>query len=358
VNISVRSPNQKIENLILSPLHRCYVFPMTPRPSRASAFALLFLVPLISGIIFFASALTASSAYQESPMVYYQRLINKTVLYPSSLPAFTPSLLDNLPAAPGEAIARLQTEFSEHNLKLVDDLDPAFVLLVPADMDLATQFAALKPSDPHLSAPGSSDLIPPGVMDCRAADLKDALTLYSELANRTVLASDNLPPLGISFRSQTALTKAQANYMMKRVLLLNGVAVVNDGPHLVQVLLLSELNRLRTNAPIPSASDPIVPQDQVPVFKRALQRSSLPHIPNQPVVVVSDPGPSLFDYYCTLSGLQPDSSAAPASRISFKIQTPLTKPELLYAIEKTFELNGFALVTNGNKILLQPKPKK
>jgi hypothetical protein len=318
---------------------------------------LLFLLPLISGIIF-ASALAASSADCENPIDCYQRLVNKTVLYPSSIPAFTPSLVDNLPAAPGEAIARLQTEFSEHNLKLVDDLDPAFVLLVPADMDLATQFAALKPSDPHLSAPGSSDLIPAGVCDFRGADLKDALTLYAELANRTLIASDNLPLLGIFFRNQTALTKAQEDYMMKRVLLLNGVAVIDDGPHLAQILLFSELNRLRTNAPIPSASDPVVPKNEVPVFKRALQRSSLPHIPNQPVVVVSDPGPSLFDYYCTLSGLQPDSSAAPAPRISFKIQNPLTKPELLYAIEKAFELNGLTLATNGNKILLQPKPKK
>jgi hypothetical protein len=333
---------------------------MTPRPSRASASPLLFLLPLISGFIF-ASALAASSADCENPIDCYQRLVNKTVLYPSSIPAFTPSLVDNLPAAPGEAIARLQTEFSEHNLKLVDDLDPAFVLLIPTDMDLATQFAALKPSDLHLSDPGSSDLIPRGVMDFRGADLKDALTLYAELANRTLLVSDNLPLLSIRFKNQTALTKAQANYMMKRVLLLNGVSVIDDGPHLVQVLLISELKRLRTNAPVPSDSDPVVPKDQVPVFRRALQTFQFQKIPNQPVVVVSpsnsDPG-SLFDYYTTLIGLQSDPSAAPAPRISFKIQTPLTKPELLYAIEKTFELNGLTLATNGNQILLQPKPKK
>ena len=107
------------------------------------------------------------------------------------------------------------------------------------------------PATATASAP--EEIIPPGMIDFRQADLNQVLQLYAELVNRTVLRPAALPAPQIVLKTQTPLTKREAVQALDAVLGMNGIVMVNIGDKFVKADQLASAQTLgqeiRTNDP-------------------------------------------------------------------------------------------------------------
>jgi len=100
------------------------------------------------------------------------------------------------------------------------------------------------------------EIIPPGMIDFRQADLNQVLQLYAELVNRTVLRPAALPAPQIVLKTQTPLTKREAIQALDAVLGMNGIVMVNiadkfvkadqlaSGPGMGQQITTNEYSKL------------------------------------------------------------------------------------------------------------------
>jgi general secretion pathway protein D len=93
---------------------------------------------------------------------------------------------------------------------------------------------------PH---PATEELLPPGMIDFRGADLKQVLDIYSLMVNRTVLRPANLPTPTIDLKTQGKLTMSEGIMALKAVLQLNGIGMVDVGDKFVKVVPQPQLNQ-------------------------------------------------------------------------------------------------------------------
>ena len=121
--------------------------------------------------------------------------------------------------------------------------------------------------DPNNPAPGTvqipppvtatnlpaEEIIPPGMIDFRQADLNQVLQLYAELVNRTVLRPAALPAPQIVLKTQTPLTKREAVQALDAVLGMNGIVMINIGDKFVKADQLASApqagQKIATNDP-------------------------------------------------------------------------------------------------------------
>jgi hypothetical protein len=73
------------------------------------------------------------------------------------------------------------------------------------------------------------ELIPPGTIDFRGADLNQALELYGHLTGRSVMRSDNLPSPIFLLDAKQPMTKSQAIRALDMAFAANGIAIVDVG---------------------------------------------------------------------------------------------------------------------------------
>jgi general secretion pathway protein D len=73
------------------------------------------------------------------------------------------------------------------------------------------------------------EMIPPGTIDFRGADLNQVLELYAMLRGRTILRAANLASPTFVLKTQTPLTKTEAIKALDAMLALNGIAIVDIG---------------------------------------------------------------------------------------------------------------------------------
>ncbi len=86
------------------------------------------------------------------------------------------------------------------------------------------------------AASSADDTIAAKMIDFRAADLPQVLTIYAELVNRTILRATLPEQTKITLTTQTAITKAEAIEALDAVLGMNGVAMVNVGEKFVKAV--------------------------------------------------------------------------------------------------------------------------
>ena len=215
------------------------------------------------------------------------------------------------------------------------------------------------------------------MIDFRNADLNQVLAIYAVMSQRTVLRPITLPAPTVSLRTQCALSKREALYAIETVLALNGICVVDDGPKFVQVVSVWQRDQVKKAAPKPAPGAKLFDPRKVPsVGPPGASMPSPP--PPKPVNEVQrieqemerlqkafynflhPPDPSkpagrrLFELYARLA----DKTAVPSPKfdglgIWFHVDTPLSKSELLYAIETTFTLNNLAIIpVDDDKIRL------
>ena len=94
---------------------------------------------------------------------------------------------------------------------------------------------AINPGDTVITPPANSatnnaadnELIQPGMIDFRQAELNQVLSMYSLLVNRTILRAANLTAPPIVLQTQGNLTRREAVQALESVLALNNVAIIN-----------------------------------------------------------------------------------------------------------------------------------
>jgi len=98
-------------------------------------------------------------------------------------------------------------------------------IIVPGNVDTNAPEVELKGG--VTNAP--DEMIPPGTIDFRGADLNQVLDLYAMLRNRTILRAANLASPTFVLKTQTPLTKSEAIKALDAMLALNGIAIVDVG---------------------------------------------------------------------------------------------------------------------------------
>jgi hypothetical protein len=312
--------------------------------TAARTFTLLWLLaPLVAG----AGALDV-----------YGNLTGKTVLRPAALPAPPDAITADLPADKTNAIARIERALSEQGLEIVQD-GPHFVRVFRKESRESLTNAPLRGAE--LAALRGQEALPPGMIDFMGADLNQVLSIYAAMSQRTILRPVTLPAPTVSLKSQCALSKEELLYAFETVLALNGICVVHDGAKFVQVVPMAERAQVETRAPKPEPGAKLFDPKKVPSIgvsgsPRPLTETErieqeyerlrkafyeFMHLPDPQ----KRPARRLLGLYADLAG----KTAVPSPKfdgtgIWFHVDTPLSKNELLYAIETTFALHNLVII--------------
>jgi hypothetical protein len=304
----------------------------------------------------------------------YGNLTGKTVLMPLGLPALADSIIADLPADKTDAVSRIEKALSEQGLEVVPD-GPHFVRVLLKQATNPLIYAPLRGAE--LATSGGEKRLGPGMINFQHADLNQVLSIYAEMSQRTILRPITLPAPTVSLKTQCVLSKEEALYAFATVLALNGIFMVDDGPKFVQVVPMWQRDQVKKAAPKPAPGAKLFDPRKVP----SMPASDSPRPPSPPARPLTEmerveqeverlrtafydfmhpPDPSkpacrrLFELYARLAG----KTAVPSPKfdgigIWFHIETPLTKAELLYAIETTFTLNNLAIIpVDDHKIRL------
>jgi hypothetical protein len=202
----------------------------------------------------------------------------------------------------------------------------------------------------------TEELLPKGAINFPSVDINDVLKIYSEFRRRNVLNPITLPGI-ISLRTETLLSIEEVSYALNVVMALNGIAAVDDGEKFVQVVPVVQVNQLKLNAPQPDTNATLIAPEGVPRFVPGVGRA--PRSPG-PLQQLS-PGSTIDDlvqYYATLSGSKYSPDHTYGKQPGFlRITIPVTKAELLYAIETTLHYQGLTITnTTDNTLTLQSIP--
>jgi hypothetical protein len=169
-----------------------------------------------------------------------------------------------------------------------------------------------------------------------APPLASAATLetYGELAGKTILAPSALLSLPDSIISELPPDKTNAIAFFEGELSKNGILVVQDGPSFVRLLRSGEWQAGLSNAPL-----------------RGAQLRASPSKELIPAGAVNFPGTDLAQVLNIYAELKNRTILRtrflPSPSVRFKNQRPLTREELVYALETVLALNRISTVDDG-----------
>jgi len=294
----------------------------------------------------------------------YQDLTGKTVLMSSVVQPPPLSLVPDPVRDRTNAITTIERWLEEKGIEVVTD-GPHFVRLFPkAAASLATN-APLRGAQFVLGEAQNSG---PGMIDFTGADLNQVLEIYADMRQRTILRPVTLPAPSIRLRTLGGLSLAEGAYALETVLALNGISVVDDGPKFIQVVPTPQ--RVVPHAPKPEPDARVFNPRRVP--ETGINRITVPPRPRNEVEQLEQaferlrqafyeylnpakPGRAPVERLLALYARLTDKTVVVTQRSSqfygipvrFQVTTPLTKAELIYAIETTFASNNLAIVPVG-----------
>jgi hypothetical protein len=300
-----------------------------------------------------------SGADMNQVLYIYALMTRRTVLRPATLPAPRVRLKSGGGLTMQEGVYALETVLALNGICMVDD-GTKFVQVVPMQQRAQVKTRAPKPE------PGAK-MMPDGSIDFRGADLNQVLSIYAAMRQRTILRPASLPGPTFSLMSASALTQEEAAYAIATLFEFSGISLVDDGEKFVQVVPMVQRARVKTNAPKPEPGAKVFDPKKVPTVggsgpsgmqsipkpltdvERLLEFERLRkafydfmHFP----VPSQRPAQRLLELYARLA----DKTAVASMNfdrvtILFDVETPLTRSELLYAIETTFVLNNLAIIS-------------
>lgn len=272
------------------------------------------------------ASVPARAAGKPDPYALYGHLTGKTILRPGNLPGLpdTAVIGDELPAKTNETVIFLTTEFDKAGIAIVPGGKAFTFLLLKSETNKMSSALANVP----IPSQDSSQTGFQGSIDIDGGDVDTILRIYSAIRNRTVLRPTFLPSPPIYLRSKKSLNKDEVIYAMTSLLIINGLAVVDDGEKMVQIVPSDWLSMVKTNAPKTDDQAGTIDPKSVPSNKTFALNT-----------------PDLAAYYGALTGRNYMQTNYVDDRlVLFKPQTPLTTNEMLYAIQKAFTLNGLVIV--------------
>jgi len=324
---------------------------------------------------------TSPLSRTDTALDIYEELTGLTVLRPAAMPQLPADLVTKLSQTTNEAVSLIEAELKKSRFEILRKANLFAVVVpvgftnIPPGKRLESLIPPANSVNQPASAPAAEDRLPAGTVNFANTDLNIVLAIYGELENRTILRPVALfcPP--VRFRTQKALSKAQVIYGFKLLLALNGIAVIEDGPHFVEVVPFNQLSQVKPHAPKAEESERLIDPKRVPTFTWTPGSPRIPPPPASAQTRVSNelariyvegrtklglppaapPKPvagDLAEYYAKVSGLSfIRTNQLDNTSVIFALRTPVTKAELLYAIETTFDLNNLALVPVGNKAI-------
>ena len=314
-------------------------------------------------VTFVLAPLLASAATVDT----YAELTGKTVLAPSVLPSLPDSLNSELPANKTNVIVFLEKEFSKKGISVVQD-GPCFVRLVPGG-ERQPELSIIPLRGTQLHASSSQQLVPSGAVNFPGTAANQVLEIYAELKGRTILRTRFLPAPTIRFKNECPLTREELVYALETVLALNGLSTVDDGRAFVQIVPIHLRSLIDPHAPSAEPGAKLFDPKKVPSMGYSSPR------PQTKLERDLERWQKAFSEFMRLNGTRnssaqhllelyaslTDKKAEPSkdyetSPIWFHVGTPLTKSELLYAIETTFALNNLEITgSEGNRVRLGAK---
>ncbi len=106
--------------------------------------------------------------------------------------------------------------------------------VLPAGAPVAGAIPAATGQTPMPAKPPEV-VIPAGEIDFPSVNIEQVLPIYAELVGRTILRAQ-LPPIMISLKTQTPLTKTEAIQALDSVLAMNGITMINIGDKFVKAV--------------------------------------------------------------------------------------------------------------------------
>jgi hypothetical protein len=271
------------------------------------------------------------------------------------------SIVSELPSEKTNAIASIESEFSKRGIYIVQD-GPSFIRLLPTGTWQAyLTNAPLRGA--QLATSARQEVLPAGTVNFPGTDLTQVLGIYAEIKKRTILRTRFLPQPIVHLKNQCALTREELIYAFETVLALNGIATVDDGPAFVQVVPIQLRSRVNAHAPTREPSARLVDPGKVPTvgqydlprpqtkLERDLERWRKAFFDFIRLDTTRNSSAQrLLELYAGLT----DKTAEPSTQyesspIWFHVTTPVSKSELVYAIEATFALNNLSITRVDNE---------
>jgi hypothetical protein len=270
----------------------------------------------------------------------YQMLSDRTVLKPANLPG-TKIDLQTERLATTEALRVLDQSLLSKGI-VTQSRGGQFAFVVQANQ---TNRLSLIP-DPPAAAPGA-EVFPAGLIKFQDADVSQVLEICQELRGRTVLKPSNLPAAKISVRSQTAMTRDQAIWMLDAVLALADIAMIPHGDKFALVLPGIENRRAPATAS-PSIPPSVNAQETLPPGLLKFQDADISRV---------------LAVYASLLARRPlpVERATPSVKITVRTQTSLTRAEAISALDTIAALNRLQFVLVGDdevKVLPATLPRR
>lgn len=268
----------------------------------------------------------------------YGNLTERTVLCSSALPFPPEALISDLPAEKANAIARIESELAKRGIAVVQD-GPHFVRLFPENQRGFLKDMPLRGAE--LAAATSEKTVPAGAFKFVGMNPGGVLRIYASISRRTILRPATLPSSLMSLKITCPLTREEAAYAIATVLALNGIAVVEDGEQFAQAVPLGQRGLVTARAPKTEPAAKRLDPKEVPSMDTDFNQDPTAPKPNP-----SDhPAKRLLEFYASLAKKATVPSIGfDEIPIWFHIETPLSKPELLYAIGITLALNHLTII--------------
>jgi hypothetical protein len=171
----------------------------------------------------------------------------------------------------------------------------------------------------------------------REAPLQQALEVYAQIKGRTLLQHPLLRNFSVSLDSESATAATALEDLLRQ----HGIATISDGDKFVMVVPRSLTNSLTPHSKqiVPGPAEGSKPLKGNEIFPRG---------------TINFPGTDLhqvLQIYGALINRAPvfEPGFARGGRIHLVTVTPLTKAEMIYALETLFAWNGVAVSTIDEK---------
>ncbi|HWQ90529.1 MAG TPA: hypothetical protein VN673_02570 [Clostridia bacterium] len=297
-----------------------------------------------------------------STLELYRELSGKTLLVAPALPQVTDFAVSDLPVDKTNAIATIEDELAKSGIAIVPD-GPHFIRLLPVKQrEGFLKEAPLRGQE--LSASARDEIVPSGALNFQGTDLSQVLAIYAELSRRTVLRPSAFVYPLIHLKTSCPLSRQEVVYALDTVLALNGIATIEDGGSFVQMVPINQRFQVKLQAPQREPNAKLLDPKKLPTLggprvapASKLEREFL-QLQTAFYQFINYKGPPLRPAFrlLELHAQLTSKKAVPSKQfdgmpVFFRVQTPLSKSELLYAIETTLKLNNLGIVSGADQTI-------
>jgi hypothetical protein len=269
----------------------------------------------------------------------YVSLANRTVLRPCQLPAFELSFYTkenisslDLMSAIASALKQKDVIIQPHGDKFLTVAREVNVGLLTPEVETASASLA------QTSVSKAEELLPAGLINFQNIDLSQAVQIYGDLVDRTVIRPTALPATTVKLFTATALTRSEVVYSMTATFALNGISVMPAGEKFVFVYPTAQKDMaagiLARKPAVAAAGTNSIPAGSINLNMASL--SMVAHL------------------YRGVSGYEMElETGLPDVRILFQNQTPLTSAEALQGFDYVLGWNQLVIEKKENKFILK-----